>query len=202
MDQSGGDLNDQTIDALLGIKIETTEEGANFAGLREKYPREEFWPGQSNWRWTPYRLIKTFLRQLDLKESDVLYDLGSGYGRVPLYASLATPAMCKGIEIVPERVDEAATVGRKLGIKNVEFSQGSVTDQDYGDGTVFFLFNPFSEETFREVIDQLEKISLQKKIRIVSLGPSTARFQYEHWLKPVESESMDHPWGLTIFESA
>ncbi|MBI5221163.1 MAG: hypothetical protein HY978_05040 [Candidatus Liptonbacteria bacterium] len=48
---------------------------------------------------------------------------------------------------------------------------------------------------------RLKTIALGKKIRVVSLGPSTARFQYEYWLKPAETDSKDHPWGLTIFES-
>jgi len=190
-------INDQDLDDLFGIKTEEAERNTNYKKLREQYPDEEFWQG--GFRWTPYELVRIMVRELDMNESDCLYDLGSGFGRVPIYASLATGAQCKGIEIVPQRVAESIAVKNNLGIDNLEFIQGNVLEQDYSDGTVFFLFNPFSHQTLEEVNEKLRQLAQTKKIKVVSLGPSTSFFDREDWLKPMESN--DRPWGLTIYES-
>ncbi len=134
-----------------------------------------------------------------MNDSDVLYDLGSGFGRVPIYTSLATRAQCKGIEIVPERVAESIAVKNNLGVDNLEFVQGNVLEHDYSDGTIFFLFNPFAHQTLEAVNEKLRQLAQTKKIKIVSLGPSTSFFDRQDWLRPTESNG--RPWGLTIYES-
>lgn len=190
-------INDQDLDDLFGIKTEEAERNTNYTQLREQYPDEKFWEGGI--RWTPYKLVRTMVRELNMNDSDVLYDLGSGFGRVPIYTSLATSAQCKGIEIVPQRVAESIAVKNNFGADNLEFIQGNVLEQDYSDGTVFFLFNPFAHQTLEAVNEKLRQLAQTKKIKVVSLGPSTSFFDHQDWLKPTESN--EHPWGLTIYES-
>ena len=54
---------------------------------------------------------------------------------------------------------------------------------DFSDGTVFFLFNPFTEDTLEEVSKALRKIAEEKRIRIVTWGPSVHYFSDQRWLK-------------------
>lgn len=189
-------IDSEAIDDLLGIAPQKVEGNVDMRGLEEKYGHEQY-PYQG----TPYELIRTFLKDLNLSLDDVLYDLGCGYGRIPLYGAMTTPAQYRGIEIVPERVVEATAVKDKFKLDNVEFRQGNVLEQNYADGSVFFLFNPFTHETLEQVGKKLEELSKTKKIKVVSLGPSTSYFQSRDWLRPVELDSKERPWGLTIFES-
>jgi len=48
---------------------------------------------------TPARLIFNLLEETRLTANDVLVDLGSGMGHVPLLAAICTPAHCIGIEV-------------------------------------------------------------------------------------------------------
>jgi len=189
-------IDSGAIDDLIGIKPEKVERNVDMRGLEQQYGHEQF-PYQG----TPYEFIRQFLKELNLSESDVLYDLGCGYGRIPLYGAMTTPAQYRGIEIVPERVAEAYEVKSKFKLDNVKFRQGNVLEQNYADGSVFFLFNPFTHETLEKVGEQLKELARTKKIRVVSLGPSTSYFQSQDWLRPVESGSKERPWSLTIFES-
>ncbi len=189
-------IDSLAIDDLIGIAPEKIERNVDMRGLENQYGHEQY-PYQG----TPYELIRQFIKELELSESDVLYDLGCGYGRIPLYGAMTTKAQYRGIEIVPERVVEADEVKNKFGLGNVEFRQGNVLEQNYADGSVFFLFNPFTYETLEKVGEQLQELAKTKKIRVVSLGPSTSYFQSQEWLKPAETESKEHPWGLMIFES-
>lgn len=189
-------IDSSVIDDLIGIVPDKIERNVDMRGLEEKYGHEQY-PYQG----TPYEMIRGFLKELNLSGDDVLYDLGCGYGRIPLYGAMTTPAQYRGIEIVPERVVEADAVKDKFKLDNVEFRQGNVLEQNYGDGSVFFFFNPFTRKTLEKVGEQLEELSKTKKIRVVSLGPSTSYFQSQNWLRPIETSSKERPWGLTIFES-
>jgi|GEM_PF-1015265 len=192
--------DDDFLDMLLGIETDEVEGKIDFQKLADEFPREEFWG--SGFSWTPYELIRKFIKELDLGSEDTLFDLGSGYGRVPLYASLTTEAKCKGIEIVPERDEVAADAAKTLKLENVEFIPGNVLDQDYSDGTVFFLFNPFSVETLEKVNEKIKEIAKKKKIRLVSYGPSTSFFMDEDWIREIQPEDdRGDSWGLKIFES-
>ncbi len=179
-------------DTLIGIRFNDIE-GTN--ELYSRHGREQvFYQG------TPYDLIRDFLKELHLTEEDTLYDLGCGYGRIPLYGAMTTPATFKGIEIISERVADANALKERFKLDNVLFQEGNVLEQDYSDGTVFFLFNPFEMSTLERVNEQLQKIAKTKKIRVVSVGPSTRFFKSQSWIEPLPSK-INHPWNLSIFES-
>lgn len=186
------------IDWLLGIQ----EINESLELPRRQYGNEQF-----EYQGTPYEFIADFLHALDLGAEDVLYDLGSGYGRIPLYAALTTGCgKCKGIEIVPERVAVSQNAARSLLLLNTEFIQGNVLDCDFSDGTIFFLFNPFTWQTLEKVGEKFKKIASRKSIQIITWGgPSVAYLERQSWLKPrlVYVKELTRPmsWGLYIFES-
>jgi SAM-dependent methyltransferase len=193
-------LNDHCLDSLLGIQSDSTETTINRQDLDHFYGIEQY-----KYEGTPYEFIRWFLHVLDPSNKDIVYDLGSGYGRVPLYGALTTQATYKGIEIVPERIAEARAIKRRFAINNVEFLQGNVIDFDYSDGTIFFFFNPFIESTLKLVIESLQKTARKRRIIIVSWnGLTTDQFCFLPWLHQLTLESEDgsplHP-KIRIFES-
>lgn len=176
---------DDEINVLLGLAEEQQEATVNRPALDEKFGLEQF-----SYEGTPYEYMRWFLHILDPQEDDVVYDLGSGYGRVVIYGALTTPAQYKGIEIVPERVDLARNVKQRLGIPNASFISASVTECDISDGTIFFLFNPFLEHTFNHTLKRLEKLAQEKRIRIVTWGGGrTDGFSLQPWLHERSQES-------------
>ncbi|MEK7512453.1 MAG: methyltransferase domain-containing protein [Patescibacteria group bacterium] len=196
MHWSDDKMDDETIDIIFGINDNKVEKKVDYKRLKE-YGNEQF-----AYQGTPYEYIRDFLKELNLKGDDVLYDLGCGYGRIPLYGAMTTPGKYKGIEIVPERVEEANTIKNKFELDNVEFRQGNVLEQDYSDGSVFFLFNPFCLSTLEQVIEKLREIARNKRIRIVSYGPCNDFFYRQDWLKPIETNLPNTPKGrVKIFES-
>lgn len=192
-------LNDMIIDDLLGIKkAEETERKINPEVLDSKYSDEQYiYVG------TPYEKIRKFLKKLNLGKEDEIWDLGCGYGRVSIYASLTTPSRCKGIELVSERVKKMEKIKDRLNLTELEIIEGNVLEQDYSKGSVFFLFNPFEQKTLKKVGNNLREISLNKKIKIVSLGKSNDFFQKQDWLRLQEKEiERTRPnLSLAIFES-
>ncbi len=194
---TGEIIDQQVFDDILGLNLFNPEKDTDYKELQARYPGETFWEHEGRWsQYTRLEDLRGVIKDLNLSEADTLYDLGSGYGHVPLYAALTTPAVCKGLEIVPNRAKEADKARKRLRIPNVEFRQGNVLDADFSDGTVFFLFNPFSTDTLREVGERLRKIAEKKTIRIASYSSSEGYFRSQYWLRPIKGEG-----SITIFES-
>src|SRR5688572_32965234 len=56
---------------------------------------------------TPEMIVDEMLRMAEVKGDDVLYDLGSGDGRIPITAAKQFGTRGVGIDLNPERVNEA-----------------------------------------------------------------------------------------------
>jgi SAM-dependent methyltransferase len=81
------------------------------------------------------------LRLADVQPSDVVYDLGSGDGRIVLIAARQFDARGVGIEIEPRLVEESRESAKKLKVDDrVEFIQKSFFDVDVSPATVVTLY--------------------------------------------------------------
>lgn len=193
------------LDSLLIGAPATTLEAQHISShreLRKRYPGEEPWDGTKPYIWTPYDNIFAILRALKLKQGDVFYDLGSGYGRVVLCAGILTPADARGIELVEERALLAERAKVELNLGNVVFIHGNVLDRGLTDGTVFYLYAPFHPRTLERVLLQLKDVARLREdrglapIRVVSRV--TAALRYQEWLQELEPQPQK---GIRIFRS-
>lgn len=139
---------------------------------------------------TLYPMINRVLDYLDLKEDDVFADLGCGKGRVAFMASTRNPKKVIGIELNDRLYDHAVRNLRKLKIVNskIDICHGSVLSYDLDEITVFYMHNPFGDDTLRKLLNNI-KSSLgtnPRKIRIV-YGNPVYRYLLDEcvWLKNV-----------------
>jgi len=131
---------------------------------------------------TPARHIFDFIGRTALTERDLLIDLGSGLGHVPLMASICSGARCIGIELEPAYVDCARNSARSLDLTNVRFIEGDVRTADLSDGTVFYFYTPFSGAILREALNALRQEAAHRAIRVCTFGPCTRVVAEEQWL--------------------
>jgi ribosomal protein L11 methylase PrmA len=81
------------------------------------------------------------LRLANVKKGDVLYDLGSGDGRIPVTAAKRFGIRAVGIDIDPQRIKEANENARKNGVaKLVTFKQEDLFKTPFKDATVVTLY--------------------------------------------------------------
>ncbi len=147
---------------------------------------------------TPARFIFDLIQCSALNEQDVLIDLGSGLGHVPLVANICTGARCIGIEIEGLYADCARRSAQALALKQVTFIQQDVRLADLSEGTVFYLYTPFKGAVLRTVLDMLKAEASKREIRVCSLGPCTDAVLQESWLKVEGEQIVDQ---LTLFRS-
>lgn len=90
---------------------------------------------------SPQKKIKEMLNLAGVKPGDVVYDLGSGDGRIPISAVKYYRARGVGIDIDPKRIAEAKANARAAGVDGqVEFRNQDLFEADFSDATVVTLF--------------------------------------------------------------
>ncbi len=90
---------------------------------------------------TPPETVDEMLRQARLKKGDVLYDLGSGDGRIPLAAARQYGIRAVGIDIDEKLVREANETAKREGLDNlVTFRLGDMFTADIREATVVTLY--------------------------------------------------------------
>lgn len=90
---------------------------------------------------TPEEVVEEMLKVANVTEKDVLYDLGSGDGRIPITAAKKYGTRGLGIDIDPDRVKEANENLKKSGVGDkVKFVQGDLFALDLRPATVITLY--------------------------------------------------------------
>lgn len=90
---------------------------------------------------TPEPVVDRMLEMADVDENDVVYDLGSGDGRIVIRAAEKYGARGVGVEIDPQRIKEARKNAREAGVSDrVEFRQGDLFKADVSEATVVTLY--------------------------------------------------------------
>jgi ribosomal protein L11 methylase PrmA len=90
---------------------------------------------------TPHEVVDDMLRLANVGKSDILYDLGSGDGRIAIAAAKKFGIRAVGIDIDPERIREANENARRAGVTHlVEFRQEDLFKADFREATVITLY--------------------------------------------------------------
>lgn len=90
---------------------------------------------------TPEPVVREMLRLAEVGPQDVVYDLGSGDGRIVIMAAKEFGARGVGVDIDPERIAEARINARKAGVADkVRFVQGNLFDIDLRPATAVTLY--------------------------------------------------------------
>jgi tRNA G37 N-methylase Trm5 len=90
---------------------------------------------------TPYEVVDEMLKLAGVKKGDVLYDLGSGDGRIPVTAAKKFGIRAVGIDIDPQRIEEAKENAKKNGVANlVQFRQEDLFRANFREATVVTLY--------------------------------------------------------------
>lgn len=98
-------------------------------------------PGDVPYVPTPQSVVDAMLSVAKVTKDDVLYDLGSGDGRIVITAAQKYGARGVGVEINPELIQEANTNAQEAGVSDrVKFVQQDLFKSDFSEATVVTLY--------------------------------------------------------------
>lgn len=131
-------------------------------------------------------IVDEMLRMAEVKGSDVLYDLGSGDGRIPITAAQRFGTRGVGIDINPERIKEANENAQKAKVTNkVKFIEGDLFEQDFSEATVVTLY-------------LLPQVNLKLRPKIMAMKPGTRVVSHNYdmgdW-QPEQTKTIQTPDG-------
>ena len=90
---------------------------------------------------TPQEVVDAMLKLAKVSKNDVVYDLGSGDGRIPITAARTYGARAIGIDIDPTRVAEANENLKTAGVGDkVKFLNQDLFTTDISEATVVTLY--------------------------------------------------------------
>jgi SAM-dependent methyltransferase len=134
MDERGKRMTLRTVAVavLLAFAVVAPDLAQRSAGSRE--PDVVFVP-------TPPDVVDAMLRLAKVSASDVVYDLGSGDGRILIAAAKMYGARGVGIDIDPERVREATATARSSNVADkVTFRNEDLFTADIRPATVVTIY--------------------------------------------------------------
>lgn len=90
---------------------------------------------------TPQDVVERMLQLANVTKDDVVYDLGSGDGRLVITAAKKYGARGVGVDIDPDRVEESRANAKREGVEHlVRFEQRDALDTDVSQATVVTLY--------------------------------------------------------------
>ena len=90
---------------------------------------------------TPQAVVDRMLAIANVNSKDVLYDLGSGDGRIPITAAQKFGIRATGIDINPQRINEANINAQTAGVTDrVRFLNQDLFQSKFSDATVVTLY--------------------------------------------------------------
>jgi cyclopropane fatty-acyl-phospholipid synthase-like methyltransferase len=138
---------------------------------------------------TPPAVVDAMLELAHVTASDVVYDLGSGDGRIPIAAAQKYGARAVGIDIDPQRIAEANENAKLAGVTDkVTFLNADLFESNFSDATVvtLYLLPSLNEKLMPKL-----KTELKPGARVVSHAFTMG----DQWL-PDEKRQVD---GRTIY---
>ena len=125
---------------------------------------------------TPQPVVDAMLDAANVKESDVVYDLGSGDGRIVITAARKYKARGVGIELDPDLVRKATDNAAAAGVANrVRFVAGNLFTADISEASVvtLYLLQSINERLRPKLVREL-KPGTRIVSHVFTMGPEWA----------------------------
>ena len=123
---------------------------------------------------SPNEVVDRMLKLAEVTRTDVVYDLGSGDGRIPIAAAKTYGARGVGLDIDPRRIEESRANAKAAGVEHlVEFREQDVLTADISGATVVTLYLLSSSNArLRPILTKQLKPGTRIVSHAFSMGPT------------------------------
>ncbi|MCH9633699.1 MAG: hypothetical protein S4CHLAM7_04320 [Chlamydiae bacterium] len=140
-------------------------------------------------------VVPKFIQYLPITSKDVLFDLGSGTGRISFWFQQISGCQVVAVEKVPLFIKKANSIKKQLGKSKIRFLEKDLLEVDYNPATIIYFYGTsFSDSMI---------LSLLKKWKTLKLGTRvlTTSFHLNEYLdspeyKVTQTFQVSYPWGL------
>lgn len=132
-------------------------------------------------------VVDEMLKMAEVKGTDILHDLGSGDGRIPITAARRFGTRGVGIDLNPERIKEANENAAKAKVTDkVKFIEGDLFQHDFSEATVVTLY-------------LLPDVNLKLRPKILEMKPGTRIVSHNYDMDDWQPEKTVEIEGRKIY---
>lgn len=148
---------------------------------------------------TPHTVVYAMLDLAKVDRNDVVYDLGSGDGRIVITAAKSVGARGTGVELRPELVQRSRENAKRAGVDDrVRFLQQDIFQTDLSEATVVMLYLlpevniKLRPKLLRElkpgtrIVSHSFDMGLWKPDRVLQVHGSGGQYTLYYWVVPDE----------------
>jgi SAM-dependent methyltransferase len=145
---------------------------------------------------TPEDVVDRMLALAGTTKNDVVYDLGSGDGRIPIRAAVIYGSRGVGIEIDPARVAEARANAKAAGVDHlVEFRLQDALQADVSPATIVTLYMLASGNAkLRPILTRQLRPGARIVSHAFSMGPDWPADKVDHFVSARGDEVTLYLW--------
>lgn len=130
---------------------------------------------------TKYSAMPLIFKNITITPDDILVDVGCGKGRIINYwLDQKYTNKIVGLELDPDLAMQTAAQFARW--KNVTIISGDAVSNLPSDGTIFYFYNPFSEEKVKQFEEALSVMFKNKLVKIIYYNPKSIHvFRNSRW---------------------
>lgn len=138
---------------------------------------------------TDEKIVHAMLELAEINATDLLFDLGCGDGRILVTAALEHNTRGVGIDMDPQRINEAIEYAGYTGVEHlVHFFEGDLMDADFSAATVVSLY-------------LLDLVNLALRPRLLDeLRPGTRIVSHAFQMGDWKADQQHHSAGINIYK--
>lgn len=143
---------------------------------------------------TPLTTFEKIAKEARITSQDTVYELGSGRGRVCFWLKSFIGCKVVGLEIVPDFVERAQRIQRKLGIDGMEFRTEDFLKANLKSASVIYLNGTcLEDETIKQLIQHFK--SLKSGTRIITVSYSLSDYTDQPMFETMKRFPARFTWG-------
>jgi SAM-dependent methyltransferase len=145
---------------------------------------------------SPTEVVERMLALAKVTKTDVVYDLGSGDGRIPIAAARLYGARGVGLDIDPVRIAESRANAKAAGVEPlVEFRELDVMTADLSEATVVTLYLlSRANAQLRPILTKQLKPGTRIVSHAFSMGPLWPAEQIDQFTTKLGDETTLYLW--------
>ena len=145
---------------------------------------------------TAHEVVDRMLALAQVTKDDVVFDLGSGDGRIPIAAAKTYGARGVGLDIDPDRIKESWVNAKAAGVERlVDFREQDVLKADISEATVvtLYLLSSFNER-LRPILTKQLKPGTRIVSHAFSMGPTWPADKIDRFTTSTGDETTLYLW--------
>ena len=145
---------------------------------------------------TGHEVVDRMLALAEVTRDDVVFDLGSGDGRIPITAAKTYGAKGVGLDIDPDRIKESWVNAKAAGVERlVDFREQDVLKADISEATVvtLYLLSSFNER-LRPILTKQLKPGTRIVSHAFSMGPTWPADKIDRFTTSTGDETTLYLW--------